>query len=200
MQIVESIGYICLAPITIMSFNNIYNLFKTLEEESILLSFKGVVTADLVTSILQIIEVKLQDTCESPKTQKKVFNVLVECLQNLYHHADKDIEVNTNGLVAQSSLILVAKINGSYFVRTGNYIEKSVVKNLEHKLKKINSLEKEDLRLYYQQVLSEASMSQKGTAGLGMIDIARKSRNKLRYEFKDINSNLDFFCLEVRID
>ena len=35
-----------------MELGNIYNLYKTMEQENILLSFKGVVTSDLLTSVL----------------------------------------------------------------------------------------------------------------------------------------------------
>ena len=71
-----------------MSLSNIYSLYKSQEDQSILLSFKGVVTPDLLTSILQIIESKLTEMEEEPKIKRKVFNVLVECLQNLYHRID----------------------------------------------------------------------------------------------------------------
>ena len=63
-----------------------------MEKNDILLSFKGAITSELLTSVLQIMENKMEDLNEAPKTRKKVFNVLVECLQNLYHHID-DFEV-----------------------------------------------------------------------------------------------------------
>ena len=63
-----------------------------MEKNDILLSFKGAITSELLTSVLQIMENKMEDLNEAPKTRKKVFNVLGECLQNLYHHID-DFEV-----------------------------------------------------------------------------------------------------------
>lgn len=69
-----------------------------MERENILLSFKGEVTSELLTSVLSIMESKMDYMEESPKTKKKVFNVLVECLQNLYHHIDAD----DNGVVEKN--------------------------------------------------------------------------------------------------
>lgn len=185
-----------------MSLSNIYNLYKSLEEESILLSFKGVFTSDLLTSILQIMESKLSYLEESPKIKKKVFNVLVECLQNLYHHIDSGTMIQdgddlTDG---RSALLMIARIEGYFYIRTGNYILKSESVDLEKRLQKINSLERDDLKQYYQQVLSDGMRSEKGTAGLGMIDIARKSGNKLEYEFLEVGADYRFFCLNVKID
>ncbi len=185
-----------------MTLSNIYNLYKTLEEESILLSFKGVFTSDLLTSILQIMESKLSYLEESPKIKRKVFNVLVECLQNLYHHIDTGEIIQDGNHMAdgRSALLMIARVNGSFYIRTGNYIYNDVSVELERRLNKINSLEKEDLKLYYQEVLGDGLRSDKGTAGLGMIDIARKSGNKLEYQFLDVGVNYRFFCLNVKID
>lgn len=185
-----------------MELGNIYNLYKTMEQENILLSFKGVVTSDLLTSVLQIMESKMNYLEESPKTKKKVFNVLVECLQNLYHHIDvNETSVPQRELIeAKSALFLIAK-EGDYFqIRTGNYVDKQAAKDLAEKLEKINGMDKEELKLYYQEVLNNGSLSDKGTAGLGMIDIARKSGNKLEYQLLDVNDTTSFFCLNVKID
>ncbi|MBI2257954.1 MAG: hypothetical protein HYU67_03540 [Flavobacteriia bacterium] len=185
-----------------MELGNIYNLYKTMEKENILLSFKGVVTSDLLTSVLQIMETKMDYLEESPKTKKKVFNVLVECLQNLYHHIDvnDDIGVQREIIEAKSALFLIAKEDTYFHIRTGNYVEKQNALDLAEKLEKINGMDKDELKAYYQEVLNNGSMSEKGTAGLGMIDIARKSGNKLEYRFLDVSPTTSFFCLNVKID
>lgn len=183
-----------------MSLKNIYNLYKTFEQENILLSFKGVVTADLLTSILQIMESKLTYMEESPKLKKKVFNVMVECLQNLYHHLDDNETFDSEELEIKSALFFIAREDDSFYVRTGNYIELDKVEMLEQRIQKINELEKDELKKYYQEVLNNGMRSEKGTAGLGMIDIARKSGNKLEYQFSDVNDKYRFFSLNVKID
>lgn len=186
-----------------MPLSNIYNIFKTLEKENILLSFKGVVTADLLNSVLQIMESKLTYMDEAPRTKKKVFNVLVECLQNLYHHIDLDDTETTrnNGMIeAKSALLMIAQSEGSFYIKTGNYIDKGEAIKLEERLDSINGMTKEELRTYYQEILSDGTVSTKGTAGLGMIDIARKSGNKLQYDFVEVSEEIRFFCLNVKID
>ena len=70
--------------------DNIHDFYNMMEDGNIMLSFKGEVTSDLLTSILQIMESKMETLDEPPKIKKKVYNILVECLQNLYHHIDED--------------------------------------------------------------------------------------------------------------
>jgi hypothetical protein len=182
--------------------NDIYELYQTMERENILLSFKGVVTSDLLTSVLSIMESKMDYMDESPKLKKKVFNVLVECLQNLYHHIDsnEDKEKSMLRIEAKSALFMIAKKDDHFVIRTGNYIDVESANELQRRIEIINGMDKEELKKYYQDVLSNGTLSEKGTAGLGMIDIARKSGNKLDYQFLPISDDNSFFCLNIKID
>lgn len=184
-----------------MSLSNIYELYQTMERDNTMLSFKGVVTSDLLTSVLQIMESKLDHVEKSPKTKKKVYNVLVECLQNLYHHNEEISELEGLDLLfSKSALLMISKNSDHYEVKTGNYIAKDKSKELKRKLDDINALDKDGLRELYKSILNDGEMSDKGTAGLGMIDIARKSGNKLEYELMPVDNEYDFFCLNVKID
>lgn len=182
--------------------NDIYELYQTMERENILLSFKGEVTSELMSSVLSIMESKMDYMEESPKMKKKVFNVLVECLQNLYHHIDsgEDAEKNMTRIEARSALFMIAKKDDHFVIRTGNYIDNESALDLEKRLEMINGMDKDELKKYYQDVLSNGALSDKGTAGLGMIDIARKSGNKLEYQILPINDVTSFFCLNIKID
>jgi hypothetical protein len=178
--------------------NKVFEIYKQLEEKNVLLSFKGMITSELLTTILQIMESKMDHMDESPKVKRKVFNILVECLQNLYHHIDQDdvVHVPTED---KSALLMIAKSKDAYTITTGNYMKAEDMAPLKAKLDLVNGMEKEELKAYYKQVLSEGSMSSKGTAGLGMIDIARKSGEKLEYSFHPINEITTFFSLAVKI-
>lgn len=178
----------------------IYDIYKQLEERNVILSFKGIMTSELLTTILQIMESKMERFDERPKIKKKVFNVLVECLQNLYHHIDEDIDDLDTDQNELNSLFMIAKTVSTYTITTGNYIKPNEVESLRGKLDLINGMSKEELKAYYKQVLNEGTMSEKGTAGLGMIDIARKSGKKLNYDFSPINDNLTFYGLSVKIE
>ena len=57
-----------------------------MERDNVLLAFKGTITSDLLSSVFQIMESKMDDLNDSPATKKKVFNVLVECLKFIPSH------------------------------------------------------------------------------------------------------------------
>ena len=167
---------------------DLFDFYDKMERNNILLSFKGDITSELLTSILQIMESKMDNMQEEPKIKKKVYNVLVECLQNLYHHMDEaSQETGMGGDKNRSAIFMIGKVDNKYNIITGNYILNENVSGLKKRLDDVNSLTKEELKDYYKQVLNNGEMSLKGGGGLGMIDIARKTGEKLGYSFMPID-------------
>ncbi|MEX1189751.1 MAG: SiaB family protein kinase [Bacteroidia bacterium] len=177
---------------------DIYDFYEKMEDGKIMLSFKGEITSELLTSILRILETKLEHIGDEPKLRKKVYNVLVECLQNLYHHND-GVNILTNE-DHKSALFLIGRNDQSnYKIITGNYILKKNVEGFKEKIDKINELSKEELKEYYISTLSNEEYSGKGGGGLGMIDIARKSGHKIGYTFNDVDDQFSFFSLMITV-
>jgi hypothetical protein len=61
-------------------------------------------------------------------------------------------------------------------------------------------MDKRELKEHYREVISEERQPGQVGAGLGLIDIARKSENQLEYEFSDINDDKSFFTLTVKFE
>jgi hypothetical protein len=95
---------------------------------------------------------------------------------------------------------MIGKSEDGYKIITGNYILNENVSGLKKRIDEINALTKEELKEYYKQVLTNGEMSLKGGGGLGIIDIARKSGEKLEYEFLPITDNISFFILNIKIN
>jgi hypothetical protein len=178
---------------------DIHDFYDKMDRNNILLSFKGDITAELLTSILQIIESKMDNMQEEPKLRKKVYIVLVELLQNLYHHMD-DPSLEEAGEISRTAIFMIGKENDHYNVITGNYIKNDRVTGLKKKMDEINALPPEQLKEHYKRVLNNGQMSDKGGGGLGMIDIARRTGKPLFYEFVPINDLYSFFTLNVVIE
>lgn len=179
---------------------NIYDLYHRMESNKVVLSFKGDVTSELMSSVLQIIEQRMDSLNEAPRLRKKVYNVLVECLQNLYHHIDEVPAEKEKSGVDRSAIFMISLRDNGYAITTGNYILTSRKQSFKNRLEKINSLDKQELKELYKEVLSSDSRSDKGGGGLGMIDIARKTGKKLNYDFAPLSDEYSFFSLNINIE
>jgi hypothetical protein len=70
---------------------------------------------------------------------------------------------------------------------------------LKGKLEEINAMTADEVKELYKSVLADGKLSEKGGGGLGMIDIARKSGEKLDYGFIPFGPNTSFFSLNVKV-
>jgi len=178
---------------------DLYSLYERMHDNNIMLSFKGEVTFDLIDSILKIIEGRLEKLEDDRKTMKKVYNILVECLQNLCHHIESVELEGSESYLSRTAILIIFSDDNAYHVVTGNYIQNENVAPLKSWLDQINSNTKEELRELYKRILNNETFSAKGGGGLGFIDIARKSGQKLLYNFQPINNKFSFFSFQINI-
>lgn len=181
-----------------MSFN-LQETFHRMNEGDVLLAYKGSITSDLITNVLEFIETKLGDIDASAGVKKKVYNVLVESLQNLYHHIDELPDSMKEEFDSKFAVLVISRVKDTYKISTGNFVRSAKVKQLKEKIDKINSLSKDELKDMYKFVLNHQKLSEKGGGGLGLIDIAKKTGNKLDYLFQNYNDEYYFFSLDVFI-
>src|SRR5450759_2845331 len=182
-----------------MSFN-IENYFSEKPEGDIILLYKGNVDSDIINHVLDTVEDKMMEVNEQSKLRKKVYNVLVESLQNLYHHVDRvhaDFEDQTS---EKFGLLVVKKVEGGYKIITGNFVHTENIEKLEEKIKRINRSSHEEIKELYKFILNHQRISAKGGGGLGLVDIARKTGNKLEYTIKVYNKNYSFFYLDILVN
>lgn len=171
-----------------------------MNEGDVLLAYKGSITSDLITNVLDVIETKLDEIEASSAVKKKIYNVLVESLQNLYHHIDELPEELKGEFDSKFAILVISKMKDNFRISTGNFVKSDNVKKLKEKIDKINSLSKEELKDMYKFVLNHQQLSAKGGGGLGLIDIAKKTGNKLDYLFQNFNNDYYFFNLDVFIN
>lgn len=186
-----------------MSNNNIYDFNQFLDKANVLYSYKGIVNTKFINEILALMESKMEELQQNNLVKKKVYYVIVECLQNLYHHIEQNEQVDTEyfeDIPPKSAYFMIAQENESFHIKTGNVINNESAETIISKLEKINQMDSISLKKHYQDTLHSGQLSKKGTAGLGFIDMARKTGNKLNYEIIPINERSHFFSLNVRIN
>lgn len=164
----------------------------------VLYAYKGEVTSDLITSLLDKIEERLDERNEAPKVRKKLYNILVESLQNLYHHSS-ELKDQKSEICKENTVFIFKFAGDSFYVITGNFVESKRISYLKDRIDQINHLSKDELKALYKLILNNEEFSEKGGGGLGMIDIARKSEKKLKYQFHETNNSFHYFCFIVEI-
>jgi len=173
----------------------IYKLFKAMQKNNLNYIYRGVFTANITDNILALAESNLVQKEDPRALRRKVYNVMVEGLQNITkHQADIEVEQDSN-----YGVFVLKKEYFKYFITTGNLIDNNYIENLTKQIDQVNSLDKAELKAYHREVLLHGKMSNKGGAGLGLIDMARKSGNKLLYAFENVDEKFSYFYLHTEI-
>ena len=178
---------------------DVESYFLDQTDGSRILYYSGNIDSDLINKVLDTVEDDLIKGNEEPRLRKRVYNVLVESLQNLYHHGDKVPE----GFKDQSEkygILSVNKVDSGYKILTGNFIRSDNVEKLEEKIKRINRSSQDEIKELYKFILNHQRISAKGGGGLGLVDIARKIGNKLDYTFKKFDETCSFFYLNISVN
>lgn len=164
-----------------------------LKSDNLLFLHKGRISKELIELVVEALEQSVTNREKSRKVRRKITNVFIEVFQNIGYHGIKDAQF------PNSDMVLILSLPGYYKIGTTNLIKKSEQESISAKIDMINKATKDELREMYKDALSNNEMSDKGTAGLGFIDIARKSGQKLNYKFEDANDRYAFFHFETKI-
>lgn len=163
---------------------------KRIKESDVLMVYKGDFGKDSIMPIIQIIEEKMR--AENEVGPKGFFLILVELLQNVSRH-----NIEAKGFKDGIFMITEAG-DGEYWTSVGNVVDKQTKDLLTERIDSLNAMDAMDLKKAYKKTLREGSFSDKGGAGLGLIEIARKSSDKLTYSFEDMGNGKFFFTFNVK--
>jgi hypothetical protein len=168
------------------------SLYKQIMEKQLTFAYVGEFN-DVVNDALIPIAENIIKKSNAPRfLRKRTFYIMIECIQN----------VNRHHFVIESpdkmprELFLVQGDEGFFSIASANVMKSEDAPSLHSKLEKLNSLSEFGLDLHYKTLLKETVLSQKGGAGLGLIEVARKSSNAINFKFIELSDANTFFLME----
>jgi hypothetical protein len=161
---------------------------------TIVINHFGEFTQDLINGLSESMEELMISNGDSKKTIKRVFSILIEGLQNIRAHGERDEEGN------QYAYLIIMKSPSLYRVAFGNIIQEKESTGLSKYIDKINQMEMKDLKNLYLEILNNSFFTRKGGAGLGFLTMRLKSEQALKSKIQRLNEQKCFFTVEVSID
>jgi hypothetical protein len=165
-------------------------IHKLVSSQRVLMMHKGSFSQEAVGPVLRMVEDNMHSM--KLKMQKKVYHFLVEILQNISKHG---YVINND----REGIFMIGITGGRFAIGTGNYIANEKIENLKSQIDQVNSMTVEELNEMYRKYLREGRVTETGSAGLGLIDLARETDEKIEYRFSPINEQYSFFSLTVKL-
>lgn len=171
----------------------LFNYFNDMNNQEIILTFKGTISQDILTDV----GISLRSKLDSHTVSKKTFAIFVELAQNIYHHSAQKEYSAVKGRTAGVGVILIQNHPEHLTLSSGNLIESYKIEGLSERCEYINKLSTEELRDYY---IKQRRRPTGGVgANIGLIDMARRSGNPLEYQVVKIDDEYSFFALSIKV-
>ena len=178
-----------------MSMSFLYDFHNLMEDNDIIMVYQGDFSQDFIKTVLSFTELKFNSEEIGNTLKRKIFNLMVECLQNISKHQFKD-QFRDPRL---TSLFMIGYTDEDYLIVSSNPIYNNNISALKNLIDEANSYDKDGLKELYKKKRLENAFSESAGAGIGIIDMARKSGKKLDYNFEPVNDEISIYSLLVRV-
>lgn len=173
-----------------------YTTFKTFREDKFSFVYQGYFTNNIVITAIELIENNLAEHSGFKKLRHKLSFLMIESFQNITRYSDGPENTEYK---YRKELFLVRNIKEHFYIVSANIIENAKIDYVYSKLEEVNNLEHVELNKLYQQVLTNNHFTAAGGAGLGFIEMVRKTKQKLEFDFVKINEKYSYFYLLIKI-
>lgn len=154
--------------------------------------YKGVFDDSITGSVIELGNFDVSEKGLG-SLRKRVSYLMAESFQNIVRHGFRSNEEKVDGTFG------VTNQGGGLHIFSSNLVEDTEAQRLREQLDHVNELDLERLSSIYQEILFAGVLSDKGGAGLGLIDMVRKSKQPLQYDFRK-KQGLTDFSMQVDLD
>ncbi|WP_322029451.1 biofilm regulation protein kinase SiaB [Paraburkholderia sp. J76] len=163
----------------------------------ILLCFNGPISRSLIEEIGNALRNYMHGEQANLSESMDVFSVYIEMTQNIRHYS---MEHGYNEQNASATVAIGKNEDSRYVVSAGNLVELEDGRELVRTIEALARLDKAQLKAAYKEQLRRPRDLNVGSgAGLGLLDIARKSSAPLLTSLTEQPGGLAFFSLRAVI-
>jgi hypothetical protein len=179
-----------------MKWRDFDEFYRIIREDIQSLFYCGEFSDEITIRLIDLSELSFSDSGGSINIRKKVSFLIAECFQNVVRHTSLNcrVEFHPGG----RGFFMTRNLSGGgHYIASGNLIHVDDIESLRSRISNINNMGKNELKETYLKVLETGGISARGGAGLGLIDMARKSGRKLDASFHQINEQCADFYLQI---
>tara|TARA_R110002049_G_scaffold169496_2_gene336095 strand:+ start:1749 stop:2291 length:543 start_codon:yes stop_codon:yes gene_type:complete len=180
-----------------MNAIDLFELRGQFSRRNILLCFNGPISHGLIEELGNALRNYLTAEQLQPSAVMDVFGVYIELTQNIRHYCRVRGYEDSD---AAATVVVARDDDGGYAVQAGNMVERGDGEALLARIEQLAAKDKAELKTAYKEQLrrprDEDAIS---GAGLGLIDVARKSSRPLAATLSDLGGERVFFSVRAVI-
>ncbi|MGQ7246905.1 biofilm regulation protein kinase SiaB [Halomonas sp. V046] len=165
-------------------------------QQKIMLSFNGPISHSLIEEIGQAIRNYLNSQAATQSATMDVFSTYIELTQNISRYAAAK---GYSEEQATATVAVARDEEGHYLVSAGNLVETDDGRSVLERVEGLAGMDAGELKRAYKQQLRKPREHPSDGAGLGLIDMSRRSRRPLKAKLEPLSPGQSFLCLTATI-
>lgn len=179
-----------------MDYSLTFDFFNRFWRDDLVIIYSGHFNDKSLISLTDIIGLHYEINNNENRYKGRFVYLTVETFQNVIRYANLDLKkVN---LSDYNNLFIARKIDDDFFISTANPIGSDSERIISNRIDEINELKEEELNKKYKEVLLNQAFTKQGGAGLGFIEMSRKTKQKLQYTFENVNKDVLIYYLFLK--
>lgn len=168
---------------------DLYELRNQFDKYGIMMCFNGPFSHSIIEEIGKAVRNHLAAENIAQAAVLDVFAVYIELAQNVRNYLTlREIALSD----ATSSIITIAKKGESYAVASGNIVLKGDGEVLCRRISEVNAMTPEEIKRQYREVLRRDVAPGALGAGLGYLEIAKRSSQKMSCSIQSVDTIYSF--------
>ena len=164
-----------------------------------ILNYSGRLRYDTIGELINKLKNKVSSISIKLAVYKKLLLIMIESLENILKY-NETFDSNSYIRTHFTQKFIIEKNNEKYFLTSINVVLNSDIPKLKSKINQVNNLDNDGLKDLYKSTITDGQFTHKGGAGLGFIEMAKISTEKIQYNFETIDNKYSSYELTIVIN
>lgn len=176
---------------------DLWTLRRQFEDANIQICFNGPLSHSIIEELGLAVKRYLENETPGSDKMMDVFSVYIEQTQNVRNYAQRKIAEGADAARFNAVTLLIGRVADHYLVSSGNLVDVADLPALTSRIDHLQTLDATGLKALYKEERRKPRAEDALGAGLGLIDMARKTSVPLEYQVQPVDGNTVFFNLKA---
>jgi len=166
--------------------------------KDIILYHKGALSYDTIGELISDLKAKMRGHYKQFGLYKRILTLMIESLENIVRY-NNSISAEPKLLKKYPPEFIICYNKDNYSIETANIIHNSDIPILEERIEMLKNMSPAEIKELYKVTITNGKFSEKGGAGLGIIEMAKIADDRIDGYFSAIDTDYSYFILRLVI-
>lgn len=171
---------------------------KVEDKHSEIINYKGYLSYQITGELIDKLTKINSELNIKKSTHRKIITLMVEMLENNYQYVN-ELNEQTLARTKIKPYFLFKKEGNQVRLESGNPVLIKDAEALKKKIDHINHLPYDQLKELYKKTMAEGIYENKKGAGLGIIKMAKITKNPINYSIIDLTEHLCYYTISISL-